>query len=119
MAVRQSRTISGHGTNSVLVGDFNLPSQRSWVWGEFAPAGFLVPAGLGDDPGSDLARGKRYDRMLWKTHDTSPRFTGQAGAVDFYQGSHHELFPGHRMSRDEFTFQLSDHLPLWVEVRTR
>ena len=106
------------GQDIALVGDFNLPSQRSWVWGEFAPAGFAVPPALADEPGSDLARGKRYDRFLWKsrTHD---RFTDQAGALDFYRGSHRELFPGRRLTRDAFTFQLSDHLPLWVEVATR
>ncbi|RYE79027.1 MAG: hypothetical protein EOO74_04355 [Myxococcales bacterium] len=42
----------------------------------------------------------------------------KAGTADFYRGSHRELFPGRRLSKQEFTFQLSDHLPLWVEVAT-
>ncbi|RYE76890.1 MAG: endonuclease, partial [Myxococcales bacterium] len=64
----------------VLVGDFNLPSQRSWVWGEFTPSGFLEPPALSDDPGSELARGKRHDRVLWKSRG-GDRFTGEAGAL--------------------------------------
>ena len=87
------------------------------MWGEFAPAGFLVPPALADAPGSDLAQGKRYDRVLWKSR-TCDRFTGKAGALDFYQGSHRELFPGRELSKQAFTFQLSDHLPLRVEVTT-
>ena len=29
-----------------------------------------------------------------------------------------ELFPGKHYTRQQFSFQLSDHFPLWVQVRT-
>lgn len=100
----------------VLVGDFNVPSQRSWVWEKLKEAGFSVPAGLEGDPGSNLARGKRYDRMFWKGRGATPRFTGRAGAADFYAGDHAGLLPERRLSKEAFTFQMSDHLPVWVKV---
>ena len=109
-ASRRSSERSFANQDLVLVGDFNLPSQHSPVWGAFSPAGFAVPAGLADDPGSDLVRGKRYDRVLWKSRG-GERFTGKAGTLDFYQGSHRELFPGRRLTKEAFTFQMSDHLP--------
>ncbi|RYE75992.1 MAG: hypothetical protein EOO74_09145 [Myxococcales bacterium] len=77
-----------------------------------------LSAALADDAGSELARGKRHDRVLWKSRG-GDRFTGEAGALDVYLGSHRELFPGRELTKQAFTFQMSDHLPLWVEVATR
>jgi hypothetical protein len=67
---------------------------------------------------TDLAHHKRYDQMLCLPRDAS-RFSGRAGSVDFYAGDHHDLFPGRRMTKEAFTFQLSDHLPLWAELVTQ
>lgn len=36
--------------------------------------------------------------------------------MDFYAGSHKELFAG--LDKTEFTYQMSDHLPLWIQVNT-
>lgn len=36
--------------------------------------------------------------------------------LDFYAGDHKVLFP--ELTKDEFTYQLSDHLPLWIEINT-
>ena len=30
----------------------------------------------------------------------------------------YELFPGNKSSREKFTFQMSDHLPIWIQVKT-
>lgn len=37
----------------------------------------------------------------------------------FYAGDQHDLFPHRRLTKTAFTFELSDHLPLWAELRTR
>ena len=29
-----------------------------------------------------------------------------------------ELFPGKKMSRQKFSFQVSDHLPVWLQMKT-
>jgi hypothetical protein len=58
----------------------------------------------------------RYDEILALPRDAG-RFAGPAGALDFYAGDRRELFPERRLTREQFTFQLSDHLPLWAELR--
>ncbi len=39
--------------------------------------------------------------------------------MDFFVSEAHiaELFPD-GMTKDKFTYQLSDHLPLWMQIRT-
>jgi hypothetical protein len=29
-----------------------------------------------------------------------------------------QAFPGKKMTRDKFSFQISDHLPVWIQVKT-
>ena len=36
--------------------------------------------------------------------------------LDFYAGDHKPLFPD--LDKQAFTFQLSDHLPLWIQINT-
>ena len=38
------------------------------------------------------------------------------GVVDFYASDHKPLFPD--LTKEKFTYQMSDHLPLWVQIRT-
>jgi hypothetical protein len=48
------------------------------------------------------------------------RFTNRGGTLDFYGSDAFikELLPDAGYSRQEFTFQLSDHLPIWVQIDT-
>ena len=66
--------------------------------------------------GSDLAQGKRYDQILHLSH-TRRAFTDRGGVVDFYAGDYAPLFPRAAMTKRQFTYELSDHLPLWTEPR--
>lgn len=45
-------------------------------------------------------------------------FTGKGGEVDFYTGGIRALYPA-SVDEREFTYELSDHLPLWVQITTR
>jgi endonuclease/exonuclease/phosphatase family metal-dependent hydrolase len=102
----------------IAVGDFNIASTTSAAFRALTELGFATAPGLEEEAGTDLARGKRYDQILC-LHKETTCFSGRAGAVDFYSGDHRGLFPGRRMSKDKFTFQVSDHLPLWAEIVTR
>ena len=46
-------------------------------------------------------------------------FTNFGGALDFFADDAHinELFPGENYSRHKFTFQMSDHLPIWIQMK--
>ena len=48
----------------------------------------------------------------------SPRVDG--GTLDFYIDDAHieELFPGKNYTRQKFTYQMSDHFPIWIQVKT-
>jgi hypothetical protein len=65
--------------------------------------------------GTNLEKDKRYDQILH-----SPLFlecfTDHGGILDFYEGGIDPLFPG--MDKEKFTHQLSDHFPLWIQIRT-
>jgi hypothetical protein len=47
-------------------------------------------------------------------------FSELGGVLDFYVDDEHikELFPGKGWDARRFSFQLSDHFPIWIQVRT-
>ena len=107
----------------IIVGDFNIPSRRSSTFKAIRKFGLDVAPGLArDEFGSNLARKKRYDQILhYSLHEALYRdrrgnYSAPAGVLDFYVKNHSPLFPGQAMSKDEFTYQLSDHLPLWMQL---
>mgnify|MGYP001591023797 CR=1 FL=1 len=100
----------------ILMGDFNIPRVDDDLFKAITSKGLQVPAALrGVKHGSNLAKDKRYDQILHHPVFTKS-FTDHAGVLDFHAGGHAALFPGARMSKGEFTYQLSDHLPLWAQL---
>lgn len=100
----------------IVMGDFNIPSRRSSLFKAVTAHGLQIPAALAaDEFGTNLARDKRYDQILHMPR-FSENFTNAGGVLDFYASDHRPLFPA--LSKDEFTYQLSDHLPLWIQVNT-
>lgn len=99
-----------------MMGDFNIPSRSSPLFKALASSGLQIPkALLKDEFGSNLERNKRYDQILHLPHYPE-NFTNLGGVLDFYQGNHTALFPN--LNKDKFTYQMSDHLPLWIQVNT-
>jgi endonuclease/exonuclease/phosphatase family metal-dependent hydrolase len=103
----------------IVMGDLNITSRRSVLFEAITKHGLQIPKSLiALDHGSNLARNKRYDQILHYPGypDT---FTNQGGVLDFYGDERgiRELF-GSGMTKEQFTFQMSDHLPLWMQVRT-
>jgi len=103
----------------LVMGDFNIPSKSSPLFKAITKHGLAIPKALvALDHGSNLEKDKRYDQILH--HPIYPEnFTNAGGALDYYIDEAHitELFPG-GMSKTDFTYQLSDHLPLWIQVKT-
>ena len=69
---------------------------------------------------TNLDRKKRYDQILHSSKYTES-FTGRGGVLDFYQANWRALFPQDKypqMNKKKFTYQISDHLPLWIEINT-
>lgn len=100
----------------IVMGDFNIPSQKSPLFKAITKHGLQIPRALQKvEFGSNLEKDKRYDQILH--HPIySESFTNHGGVLDFYQGSIAPLFPG--MQKQAFTYELSDHLPLWIQINT-
>jgi endonuclease/exonuclease/phosphatase family metal-dependent hydrolase len=98
----------------IVVGDFNIerPDQLALL----TRYGLELPSALrGKEFGTNLARDRRYDQILHYPA-YAQNFTNHGGILDFYTGGTGALFPG--MDKTKFTFQLSDHFPLWMQVNT-
>lgn len=101
----------------VLMGDFNVPGFDDEFYKAITKNGLASPkAILGVPGGSNIQRTARYDQIFYYPQATGSVFTGVGGVVDFYAGDHKPLLPD--LSVKEFTFQMSDHLPLWLQVKT-
>ena len=98
----------------IVTGDFNVESPA--MLAALTSTGLVAPTALkAGEFGTNLAKNKRYDQILhYPIYEDS--FMNQGGVLDFYTGGTEQLFPG--MGKDEVTYQLSDHLPLWVQINT-
>lgn len=101
----------------LVVGDFNVPSLTSPLYKALTTGGLRMPAALAGAQGSNLAKDKRYDQILHLPHFPE-MFASKGGVLDFYGTGHAKLFPGKTMTKSDFTYQVSDHLPLWLLVDT-
>lgn len=100
----------------IVMGDFNIPDRNDELFKAITSRGLEIPQALRQlSFGTNLAKDKRYDQIL-HCPIYPENFTNQGGVLDFYAGDVSPLFPG--MSLENFTYQLSDHLPLWMQVST-
>jgi hypothetical protein len=106
-----------HATDRDLIATatFNIPNLDDPLFKAITSKALKMPAALRGAHGSKLAKNKRSDQILHSPTNLA-RFTNNAGLIDFYAGSHKGLFPGVEMTKKEFTYQVSDHLPVWVQV---
>ena len=100
----------------IVMGDFNIPSRTSPMFAALSSTGLVLPKALmKDDFGTNLARNKRYDQIMHFAR-YGDEFTLAGGVVDFYASDHKPLFPD--LDKAQFTYQMSDHLPLWIQIST-
>jgi endonuclease/exonuclease/phosphatase family metal-dependent hydrolase len=98
----------------LVTGDFNIETPA--MYDALVGQDLHVPSALKKKEfGTNLARDKRYDQIL-HLQRYPDSFMNKGGILDFYTGGTSVLLPG--VSKQDFTFQLSDHLPLWVQINT-
>lgn len=102
----------------IVMGDFNIPSRTDALFKAITKHGLQVPKALLGAHGTNLKKDKRYDQILHYPI-FAEKFTNAGGELDFYgnEGGIKELFPA-GMTKEKFTYQLSDHLPLWLQINT-
>jgi endonuclease/exonuclease/phosphatase family metal-dependent hydrolase len=100
----------------LVMGDFNIESTNGATYKALLSRGLVIPEALiQNDPGSNLDKNKRYDQILH--YPQFPKnFINCGGVFDFYAGGISPLFKG--LTKPQFTFQLSDHFPLWIQINT-
>lgn len=110
----------------IVMGDFNIPKIGDDLFKALTSTGLLVPdvlvslkAGEQVIGGTNLGKDARYDQIL-HLPTLKKRFSNLGGTIDFFgsDGRIKELFPDKGYSREKFTFQISDHFPLWVQIKT-
>jgi endonuclease/exonuclease/phosphatase family metal-dependent hydrolase len=102
----------------IVMGDFNIPSRDDPLFQAITKHGLQIPNALLGVHGTNLEQNKYYDQILHQPIYPAS-FTNAGGELDFYIDEAHikELFPG-GLTQKRFTFQLSDHLPLWLQINT-
>jgi exonuclease III len=106
----------------IVMGDFNIPEVDDELYRAITGQGLEIPDALvGTEHGSNLEKNKRYDQILHYRRYTST-LRGKGGVLDFYRGDWQALFPKELYpkikNKTDFTYQMSDHLPLWVQIDT-
>ena len=100
----------------IVLGDFNIPKLDNVTFKALTSKGLEIPNALKNVVTTTLSTGKRYDQIMHYPYYTKC-FTDIGGALDFYQSNYTKLVPGMSLAdKKAFTYQLSDHLPLWVQV---
>lgn len=109
--------VNAYHHNLIALGDFNIDRHGDPLYEAFTSTGLTVPESLHAVPrtifGSPLD--SYYDQIAWFADPDSriPQLsltpTGAAGSFDFVGHVHSDL------TRQQLSWRVSDHLPLWVE----
>lgn len=129
--------------NLILLGDFNIFSPKDTTFKQLTDAGFVVPPELSDLP-SNAIKNKYYDQIAFRVSEDRLDSTGKAGVFDFYESvfrneaedrehyiphigkAYYETSRGKKRTASSQktyyktywrTHQMSDHLPMWVELK--
>ena len=110
----------------LVMGDFNIPAINDKLFNALTSRGLQIPDALvnlksGDQAlaGSNLGKDARYDQIL-HLPTMKQRFSNAGGTLDFFISDDRikELFPTENYTREKFSYQLSDHFPVWVQIKT-
>jgi hypothetical protein len=121
----------------IALGDFNIVTPEHDTMDALLTNGFVVPEPLQAVPGSNVKKDRFYDQIaMWmgqsSRRDAYTRFVPyRAGVFDFfnvvYREDEEEIHKSSMQKPDgkgEYasyetwrTYQMSDHLPMWVELR--
>jgi endonuclease/exonuclease/phosphatase family metal-dependent hydrolase len=132
--------------NLILLGDFNIFAPDNDTFKELLNAEFIIPEQLQKLP-SNALKNRHYDQIAFRTREGSLERTGNAGVFDFFRivyrddnetsyvsnmpiykdqkscyeydddGKERSPLGKTRYYREWRTHQMSDHFPMWVELK--
>lgn len=109
---------NGWDRDIIVMGDFNIPSLKSPLYKAVNAKGLqMAKAIASQDLGSNLEKKKRYDQILHYPKFTKT-FTAFGGVLDYYlkESAIKDLYVQNPPEKTAFTFEMSDHLPIWVQL---
>ncbi|UCH60954.1 MAG: endonuclease/exonuclease/phosphatase family protein [Anaerolineales bacterium] len=136
-----SKRADDEAANYILLGDFNIVSPEHQTMQALKKHGFLLPEGLS---ASNIHLDKHYDQIAFKSREGQVQFSGNSGVFNPYltlfSESDRQIYYPLMTNKDNLeldaasqpldnesnqkyylntwrTFQISDHLPMWVELR--
>lgn len=104
--------------NLLVLGDFNLDRIGDPLYEAFVSTGLWPPPALDQVPRTIFHNDNTknfYDQIAWFSTDAGDsllrglNYTGEAGSFDFIPHTFTEL------TKNELSWRISDHYPLWVE----
>jgi endonuclease/exonuclease/phosphatase family metal-dependent hydrolase len=99
----------------VALGTFQTPSRDDESFRRLTSTGLRVPKALRAAGGSNVQRDRHWQHILAFAGDAAV-FTKHGGVLDFLAGGPGPLYPGRSMQRLDVFRELSDNLPLWVQL---
>lgn len=114
-------------TLNALLGDFNIISKEHETMKALERAGFVVPDKIKAIPGSNVEKNKTYDQIaFWEPDRDRGHIKVEikgAGVFDYYQHVYRldqedEYDHGTAKFKEWRTYKMSDHLPMWIELRS-
>jgi len=136
-----SRRADNESANYILLGDFNVVSPEHKTMQALIRHGFIIPPGLSP---SNMKLDKYYDQIAFKSRPGQVQFGGNSGVFNPYETLFREedrdiylreIRDKSKLDLDADgqptdsedninyylntwrTFQMSDHLPMWVELK--
>jgi len=98
-----------------VLGDFNIPGFKSATFKALEARGLKVPAKLRNFK-TNLKQDAHYDQIAYFEENTDCEI-GAAGTINYYDAFFRASMP--QAEYEAMTFQLSDHLPLWMEIELK
>ncbi len=138
-----SQRADDEAANYILLGDFNIVSPEHQTMQALKKHGFIIPEDLSRLP-SNVSQDKHYDQIAFKAREGQVQFGGHAGVFNLYKSvlraEDQDVYVGHMQEAGKLelddegrprdnagntdyylntwrTFQMSDHLPMWIELK--
>ncbi len=138
---KRTQDKSAWSQNLVLLGDFNIFSKDDQTFGKLIEHGFTIPEKLTNFQ-TNAGKNRQYDQIAFRVQKNRLDHTGECGVFDYYDYVFTEddealykdaMGPAYkkmkngkvRTKKERTTYyktywrthQMSDHLPMWVELR--
>jgi endonuclease/exonuclease/phosphatase family metal-dependent hydrolase len=119
--------------NLILLGDFNIFDPKDATFSALTRHGFVVPDAIQQLP-SNAAKNKHYDQIAFLGASGMLTAAGRAGVFDYFESVYRDedeatyaremgaAYASSKNPRSYYrsrwrTYQMSDHLPMWVELQ--